>query len=147
MMEKIIKVDRSFMLFMIIFWISYAIYFVIEIPDYWNNVEYSNTLILTFLIVPSVFLVTAGLLFPIISRIIITDEYVCRKGLFTKKIYYTEVIRVDIGPNFIKLYKKGGKKIVLSWIFQEYDSAKDDIFERLKPFKDIKKIYVSRYRK
>ncbi len=147
MSYKILKIRKSFSYFMIIFWSGFAIYFAIELPGLWHNPEYARTNIIIFVIIPSLFFIVAGLLIPFISKVIYTDEYILKRSVFVKKIYYSEITKMDIGENFIKIYKSRANQLTVSWIYENYYDAKINILEHVKKNSEVNFNYVKRYRR
>ena len=149
-MESNAKIESRYTLgfraFIIIFWVGISVYIAIDFPEFWND-ENINKIGLTIIGIPSIIILISGIVSFQLTRISLTDEYIEEKVLLTKRIDFPKLKRVELGPHFLELHSEDNKKVVVSWLHENYSEIRTLLIDKANSMNDVTITYRKRYRK
>lgn len=144
--EIVSRFTLGFRAVMVILWGGIAFYIAIDFPNIWFDESYSKTGLI-IVGIPFLVLLLGGMYIPLFARIILTNEFIEVKYLFSKRVNFHQLKKIELGPNFVELHSEKNKKVVVSWIHENYDEIRFQLLEKANSIKGVSITQRHRYRK
>lgn len=144
---SVLRINKNLKYFSFLTCLMIMIYMIYYVGSLWDDPNLSRFGLIIVYIIPCLILLIISIVYPIMHKIIIRDEYFEVVRFKAKKYFYENVSIVEIGTDSFKLINNDRTKFTFSWSYDYYDNVKETILSKIRESSyEVKFTYKKEFR-